>query len=208
MRKRHLAIELSKLELPGNPKEKYEQYPTPSELAANVLNMAFMAEDVEDKIVYDLGCGNGIFGIGAAILGAKKITCVDIDPDMIALAKKNANNLGLDIEFIKCDVDRLEGKCDTVFQNPPFGMRGRKKSDRIFLKKSLEISKKVYSIHRGGYRHEKSSKTREFLTSFVEEHGGIVKAVKAFKFDVPYMFKFHKKPKVSYNVDLFVIEKS
>ncbi len=56
-------------------------------------------------------------------------------------------------------------------------------------------------------RAEDAGKTRDFLKAFVEKNGGKVLSVKEFKFDIPNMFKFHKKPKVSYNVDLFVIEK-
>jgi len=207
MKKKELEIVLSKLDLLENPKEELEQYPTPSGVAAEILNMASLSGDIEGKVVSDFGCGNGIFCIGAKILGAKDCIGVDIDSDALDVAKRNSDGLGLEIKFLESDIVDFNGSCDTVIQNSPFGMRGEKNSDRVFLEKALESGKKIYSIHRGGYEGQKSNKTRDFLTNFIEEKRGKILLIKEFKFDVPYMFKFHKKPKVSYNVDLFVIEK-
>lgn len=49
----------------------------------------------EDKNVLDMGCGSGILGIGAALLGAKHIDAVDIDMVATRIAGENAekNNL-------------------------------------------------------------------------------------------------------------------
>lgn len=46
--------------------------------------------DVRDKTVLDMGCGSGILGIGAALMGAKSILCVDIDKNATDIAAKNA----------------------------------------------------------------------------------------------------------------------
>ena len=48
-----------------------------------------------DKNVLDMGCGSGILGIGAALLGAKHIDAVDIDMVATRIAGENAekNNL-------------------------------------------------------------------------------------------------------------------
>jgi putative methylase len=202
MDKKQLEIILSKLKTSEKPKESLEQYTIPSELAAEILNLAKLSGDIIGKIILDLGCGSGRLAIGAALLGARKVVGVDIDKNMINLAKKNAESMKMNIEFVCSDIENFSGKCDTILQNPPFGMRGKKHIDRAFLKKALECGRRVYSLHRGGYE-----KTREFITNLVEQNGGKVVQVKEFKFDIPYMFKFHKKPKVSYNVDLFVIEK-
>lgn len=202
MDKKQLEIILSKLKTPEKPKEGLEQYTIPSGLAAKILNIAMLSGDIVDKDVFDFGCGSGRLAIGAALLGARKVVGVDIDKNMINLAKKNAESVETNIEFVCIDIEKFSGECDTILQNPPFGMRGEKHSDRAFLKKALECGNKIYSLHRGGYE-----KTREFIRKFAEQNGGRVLQVKEFKFDIPYMFKFHKKPKVSYNVDLFVIEK-
>jgi putative methylase len=219
--KKQLEIILSKLSTPLQPDKELEQYTIPSNLAAEVLNTALLNGDIGGKAVADFGCGSGRLAIGAALLGAQKVPAVDIDEKMIALAKENLEYVNynipealenpLDIEFVHGDVANFNGQFDTVVQNPPFGMRGEKGADRIFLAKALERVKhsgRIYSLHRGGYEGEHGYKgTREFITHFVESNKGRVLAVKEFKFVVPYMFKFHKKPKVSYNVDLFVIEK-
>jgi len=209
--KKQLEIALSKLKTPEKPNVALEQYAIQSSLAADILNIAFVAGDIAGKTVFDLGCGSGRLAIGAAMLGAIKVVGVDIDEASIKLAKENAEAVGADVEFVLGDIAEFSGKCDTVVQNPPFGMRGDKNTDRAFLQKALECvvsGGRVYSLHRGGYEGEHGNeKTREFLTRFAEQNGGRVLAVKEFKFDVPYMFKFHRKPKVSYNVDLFVVEK-
>jgi putative methylase len=210
MDKKHLEIVLSRLKTVEKPKESLEQYTIPSALAAEILNLANVSGDIGGKIVLDLGCGSGRLAIGAALLGAKGATGVDIDEASIRVAKENAESVKAEVEFVCGDIEDFTCECDTVIQNPPFGMRGKAHSDRLFLSKALECGSKVYSLHRGGYDGETedaAGKRREFITSFIEKNGGRVLQVKEFKFDIPYMFKFHKKPKVSYNVDLFVIEK-
>ena len=208
--KKQLEIVLSKLKSPENPKENLEQYTIPSNLAAEILNLASLSGDIAGKTVFDFGCGSGRLAIGAAMLGAKKVVAIDVDKNVIELAKENAQaaNAGVAVEFVCDDIENFSGECDTIVQNPPFGMRGQKHTDRIFLKKAIECGKKIYSLHRGDYEGEKKhKKTREFLKKFVEQNHGQVLSIKEFKFDIPYMFKFHKKPKVTYNIDLFVIEK-
>lgn len=211
MDKKKLEIILSKLKTPDKPKESLEQYTIPSVLAAEIINLASVSGDIVGKVVFDFGCGTGRLAIGAALLGASKVVGIDIDENMIKIARENAESINTNVELICDDIENFRGECDTVVQNPPFGMRGEPHSDRLFLKKALECGRRVYSLHRGGYDNdndnEKTNDTREFLRSFIEQNGGRVLQVKGFKFDIPYMFKFHKKPKVSYNVDLFVAEK-
>jgi len=202
MNKKELEIILSKLKTPEKPKEGLEQYTIPSNLAAEILNLANLNGDIKGKTVFDFGCGSGRLAIGAALLGARKVLGVDIDEASLKIAMDNAESIGTKVNFVQKDIEKFSGECDTILQNPPFGMRGKKHSDRAFLKKALECGKRIYSLHRGGYE-----KTREFIRKFAEQNGGKVVQVKEFKFDIPYMFKFHKKPRVSYNVDLFVIEK-
>lgn len=98
------------------------------------------------------------------------------------------------------DILEWKGKVDTIIQNPPFGIQ-KLHADRPFLKKALECGKKIYSLHRA-YKE-----SRKFLTEFIEQNGGRVERIIKFKFRIPYIFKFHKKPFVTYDVDLFVISK-
>ena len=48
--------------------------------------------DVKDKIVIDYGCGSGILGIAALLLGAKKVIAVDNDPQALIATIDNAQN--------------------------------------------------------------------------------------------------------------------
>ena len=73
MDKKELSILLSKLIEQENLKIDLEQYQTESELAGEILWKAFLNNDIKNKIIADFGCGNGIFGIGALLLGAKKV---------------------------------------------------------------------------------------------------------------------------------------
>lgn len=56
--------------------------------------------------VVDIGTGSGILAIGAALLGANRVTAVDIDQDAVKVAKKNVADNGLSptIEVFKGDL--------------------------------------------------------------------------------------------------------
>lgn len=207
--KKQLEIILSQLNEPLQPKSSLEQYTIPSSLAAEILNLAYLAGDIKGKTVFDFGTGSGRLAIGAALLRAKAVAGIDIDRSVLKIARKNLklvkaistrSKIPLSpVKFVCKDVEKFSKHCDTVIQNPPFGIQTTH-ADRLFLKKALECGKKIYSLHRGGYK-----KTRQFLTKFIKNSGGKVLQIKEFKFTLPYTFKFHRKPKVSYKVDLYII---
>lgn len=208
MNKKQLEIILSQLKENPIPKVELEQYSIPSELAAQIINIAYLSGDIKNKIILDLGCGTGRLTIGAILMGAKKSIGIDSDEGVLGVARENLKIVDeitnevihKKVEFICKDVSNFKGKADTVIQNPPFGIQ-KLHADRIFLKKALECAGKIYSLHR---HYEKS---RIFLSKFIEKNGGKVEKIIKFKFRIPYMFKFHKKPYVSYEVDLFVVSK-
>ena len=47
-------------------------------------------QDLRDKIVIDYGCGSGILGIAALLLGAKQVYAVDLDPQAVLSTMQNA----------------------------------------------------------------------------------------------------------------------
>jgi ribosomal protein L11 methyltransferase len=49
-----------------------------------------------DAKVLDMGCGSGILGIAAALLGADRVTMVDIDENAVKTAGENARKNGID----------------------------------------------------------------------------------------------------------------
>ncbi len=53
------------------------------------------AEPLKGKIVIDYGCGSGILGIAALLLGADKVYATDIDPQAILATRQNAEINGV-----------------------------------------------------------------------------------------------------------------
>ena len=51
--------------------------------------------DVKDKVVIDYGCGSGILGVAALLLGAKKVYATDIDPQAVLATQHNAELNGV-----------------------------------------------------------------------------------------------------------------
>lgn len=93
MKKKELEILLQKVPPHPLPDPALEQYVTPASAAADILFDAYLRGDVEGKSVVDLGCGTGIFSIGAKILGAAKVVGIDIDESSIDAARLAANSL-------------------------------------------------------------------------------------------------------------------
>jgi putative methylase len=202
VRKRDLERALSQIEAHPLPNAYLEQYTTPSNVAAETLYLAaYIHDDIIDKTVMELGCGTGRLAIGAALLGAKEVFGVDVDRAAVRVAQKNAEKMGVKekTHWIAADIDVVEGTFDAVLQNPPFGVQ-RKRADRRFITKSLELSSTIYSFHKGG------ESNREFIKRFIEGHGGRITTIFPLKMEIPRMFKFHtKKKKITY-VDLYRIE--
>ncbi|RLG59880.1 DNA methylase [Candidatus Geothermarchaeota archaeon] len=150
--KKDLEIILSRIKDLEKPKMELEQYSTPSFIAAKVVWTAYMRGDVENRVVADLGAGNGILSIACAVLGARKVFAVELDPDAIMVAKENYELIKKsypsisEILFLQCDVRRLNIRVDTVIMNPPLGVK-RRHADLPFLEKAFKISAKIYVIH-------------------------------------------------------------
>jgi len=220
IRKRKLEIALSKVEPHPEPKAYLEQYTIPANIAAEILYIAAYAnDDIIGKKIIDLGCGTGRLAIGAALLGARWVVGIDIDKAAVRLARENAIRLDVKdkIQWVIADIDVIRGVFDTVIQNPPFGVQ-RRKADRKFLQKSLEIAQRVYSLHKGESNKELVKLFKKhgarvvvepspFLERFVKSQGGKIREVYAMVMTIPHMFKFHKKRKHHFLVNLYVLEK-
>jgi putative methylase len=202
VRKLDLEKAISEIETHPMPEAYLEQYTISSRVAAEILFTAtYVYNDIVDKKVVDLGCGTGRLALGAALLGARDVFGVDVDKVAVNVARKNAERTGMkqNTHWIVADIDVMQGNFDTVLQNPPFGVQ-RKRADRKFVKKSLELGNRIYSLHKGGARN------REFIKRFIERHGGKVTGIFPMKMDIPRMFRFHTKKKRSVQVDLYRVE--
>lgn len=160
--KRTLAVELSRLQQFDKPKEHLEQYPTDSEVAADMLHNADMIDGIAGKHVVDLGAGTGILGIGCLMQGAKHVTFQDIDPDALTVLKRNIEATGLDQDgtIIHSALQAIPG--DIVVMNPPFGTRSAH-ADRAFLEAAMQSAPVCYSLHLAG--------SERFITSLAKDRG-------------------------------------
>ena len=118
MNKKELTRILTRLKTFEKTKLEFEQYQTECDIAATITWHAYMSKEIEDKTVADLGCGNGILGIAALILGAKKVFFVEIDKDAIEIAKENLKEIEsileekFDVEFINKDIGFFNEKVE------------------------------------------------------------------------------------------------
>ncbi|VVB74746.1 putative S-adenosylmethionine-dependent methyltransferase [Candidatus Tiddalikarchaeum anstoanum] len=144
-----IAIAVSKLKDYTGKKPSLEQYTTPSDIAARLSWLAFMNGDIEDKAVSDLGCGNGILGISALLLGARSVTFVDVDERALDITESNCKSLKFEnYKLVNENVADFHEKCDTVIMNPPFGVQ-TPGLDILFLKQAALLAKKVYLVYKG-----------------------------------------------------------
>lgn len=81
-------------------------------LCLNWLDQA----DLTGQYVIDYGCGSGILAIAAALLGAKKVIGVDIDPQALQATQENAKRNGVEIDtYLPEDCPDLP--CDLLIAN-------------------------------------------------------------------------------------------
>ena len=191
--KRQLEIQLTRLRILDTPKLKLEQYPVSPEAAAELLYMAGFEHNDLDGRVIDLGTGTGRLAIGAALMSSKNVLGVDVDSQALEMAQANARTAGVDVQWLQSPIDSVEGSCDTVVMNPPYGTR-TSHADTLFLKTAFKLAPVVYTIHK--------SSTREFLTRFVGKSNRTLDTVRSMRMEIPHLFSFHTKKSKSVEVDL------
>lgn len=135
-------------------KQRLEQYPTPTSIAAHMVWTAYMKNKILDKTVLDLGCGNGVLVTASLIAGARRGICVDIDDEVleeaIRILNERYHSLIYRVVFIQGDALVIEfSNTDTVVMNPPFGVvRSNRGLDLGFLRSALRSARYVFSIHK------------------------------------------------------------
>jgi len=198
MKQKKLEMLLQKVPEFKDPSPNLEQYITPADIAADIIFTAYSFDDIANKTIVDLGCGTGIFSIGAALTDAEKVIAVDIDKDVVSIAKNYAQENKLDIEFLVQNVGDVKNKCNTVIMNPPFGaQKSNEKADRKFIEKAFEISSVIYSLH--------LTKTIPFIVKMVKALNGEINYSKSYIFPIRHTYDFHEKKVVNYDVTLLRI---
>lgn len=81
---------------------------TPESLIHRMLES--LPLDPEDGAFLDIGCGKGLTMKAARDLGYSKVAGIDLDEDLIAVAKKNMKKLGMeDIPCLAVNATEFEG---------------------------------------------------------------------------------------------------
>ncbi len=187
-----IAKYLSELEEIKNPKISLEQYTTPVENVIELIKLANSRGDIRGKIIGDLGCGNGIIGIAALLLDAKKVYFYDIDENVLNIVENNLKKL--DIPVLKYEIKKegifsIKDKFDVVLSNPPFGYRSTFQL-KLFLEKLNEITKRYYIII------NENKENKELIKKFK------LNAIES-KIIMKKTMKFHKK--ISHELPIYIV---
>ncbi|XP_014242747.1 methyltransferase-like protein 5 [Cimex lectularius] len=200
MKLKELESYLQEVEVFDKPKIHYEQYTTTPHLTTMVLHAIHSQyDDIEDKVIADLGCGCGILSIGASLLGAGCCIGFEIDDDAIEIFNHNVEYIEVpNCHVVRCDVttgipDRWNDFFDTVIMNPPFGTR-KNGVDIEFLETAIRMGKVVYSMHK--------TSTREYIIKKCRTWQVECDVIAELKFDLPQTYKFHNKKSVDVHVDV------
>ncbi len=193
--RKELAVFLSKLKTFSKPNEQLEQYSSDSETAAKLLWQAYLTGHINNKYVLDLGCGTGILGIGALLLGAKHVEFIDVDATIYIALKENLallqehweiNILGkwsfTNTNLSTCNKKRREDA--VVIMNPPFGTK-IKHADKLFLQAAMTMAPIVYTMHK--------TATRNFIQSYSYDAGFYIPWQENVSYPLKQTLQHHKK---------------
>ncbi len=152
MRPKHLAIQLSRLTPHPCLRVELEQYATEGDLAAYWMLAVNQTDGFEDLHVADLGSGNGILGIAALLLGARKVTFVETDKEALEVLHSNLQSLDESLmarsEIIDAHIGRDDvdfDAVDLIVMNPPWGVQTAK-ADRPFLELAFDSNASVIHV--------------------------------------------------------------
>jgi putative methylase len=203
--KRALAQQLGVVAGFDDPRAPLEQYRTPPELAAHLIHLADLREDIEDRTIVDLGCGTGMLALGAALRGPERAIGLDIDPGPLRTARENERKVAssTSVSWVRGDAGQAplapERSETTVVMNPPFGAQsGNEHADRAFLTTTAAIADVSYSIHNEG--------SQEFIGSFTADNGGTVTDSYLTEFEIPRQFDHHDDDSRAVAAEVYRIE--
>lgn len=191
------------------PKILLEQYPTPSHIASCMLfEIQSKYDDLENKLVADLGSGSGMLSIGAFLLGAQFTVGFELDSDAIEIFRNNVADMELPaIDCVQCDVirdltiDSWDNVFDTVVMNPPFGTKHNAGMDMRFLESAVRLSNQsIYSLHK--------TSTRDYISKKTKEWNVTGEVVAKLRYNIDSLYKFHKKSSVDIEVDFWKFDSS
>ncbi|KRG72143.1 oxidoreductase [Pseudoxanthomonas dokdonensis] len=119
-------------------------------------NREWLSRQVAGKRVLDLCCNTGGFGVYAKVRGAEEVVGVDIDEDVISIAKGNAKLNDVRLKFVQADIfpwlrdaANAREQFDVVILDPAKMTRDR---DQVIsaLKKYLDMNKLALGVVKPG----------------------------------------------------------
>lgn len=93
------------------------------ELVENTINLIKEKFPSKKNLkIIDLGCGSGVIGLTLKhFLPDANVTLLDISEKALEVAKENAFNLGLSVDFVLGDMlEGINDKFDVIISNPPY----------------------------------------------------------------------------------------
>ena len=79
------------------------------------------ASDIVAPEILDLGSGSGAVGIAVAHSLKARVTATDFSEAALAVASRNATQLGVDVQFIQSNwFDKVSGHYHVIASNPPY----------------------------------------------------------------------------------------
>jgi putative methylase len=202
--KRSLATRLGVVAGFEDPRTALEQYPTPPELAAHVVHLADLHDDVAGRTVVDLGAGTGMFALAAALRGPARVVGIELDRAAVTTGRENERRVAASapVHWIQGDATRPPVSFPepvTVVMNPPFGAQdGNRNADRAFLTTASELSAVSYSVHNAG--------SRAFVEAFAADNGGEVTHAFEAEFALNARFDHHTEDVHDVDVEVYRIE--
>ena len=119
-------------------------------------NREWLSRQVAGKRVLDLCCNTGGFGVYAKVRGAEEVVGVDIDEDVISIAKGNAKLNDVKLKFVQADIfpwlrdaGNAKDLYDVVILDPAKMTRDREQVIAA-LKKYLDMNKLALGVVKPG----------------------------------------------------------
>jgi len=114
------------------------------------INNLFSDKDIS---ILDIGTGSGCIAITLKKELDCKVVGVDISKEALGVARENAKNNGVDIEFVISDVfSSVKGNFDVIVSNPPYIREDEEIEDIV---KNNEPHLALYAKDKGLYFYDK-----------------------------------------------------
>lgn len=168
-----------------SPDAALEQYRTPAKVATDLLWEAHQEDEIRGRSVVDLGCGTGVFAVGATILGADPVVGIDVDPGALGIARHQGVHT-IESDVADVDLDLVGHPVDTVLMNPPFGAQN-KGADRPFYEAAARLLD-----GRGAAWFLALSKTEKFLGHQAARLGADLERIMDWPYPIEARFAFHR----------------